>query len=235
MDLAGAARLTTLTLAEELVLLATDERGSVAGAASASLDNGIAGARLLELALAGRVALRDDAIAVIDERPTGEPLADEALATIGASSRARSAKHWVGKLASATARRRVLERLDERGVLAPERSRVLGLVPRTRHVEADPAPERAIRARLLAAARGEDPAPDARTVALASLVRACNLVGSVFERAERKDAKRRLAELSAPDAVGPAVKAVTDATSAAIMAAVVATTAGATAASGSGS
>ena len=206
----------TLTLAEELVLVATDKDGSIDMNARNSLDNGIAGARLLELALAGRIALENGKIAVADATPTGDPLADEALEAIAASEKPRNAKHWVGKLAKGDVRKRVFAGLDARGVLAAERGKFLGLVPRTHHVEVDPEPERELRARLRAAVLGEDPAPDARTVALASLVKACSLFNAVFERGERKDAKKRIGELAAPDEVGAAVKAVTDATLAAL-------------------
>ena len=207
---------TTLTLAEELVLVATDKDGSVEMKAWNSLGNGIAGARLLELALAGRIALEDGKIVVVGATPTGDPLADEALEAIAASEKPRNAEHWVGKLAKGGVRKRVFAGLDERGVLAAERGKFLGLVPRTRQVEVDPEPERELRARLHAAVLGEVPAPDARTVALASLVKACSLVNAVFARGERKDAEKRIGELAAPDEVGAAVKAVTDATLAAL-------------------
>jgi hypothetical protein len=153
-----------LTLPEELVLIGTKESGSLERSAWTSLDYGIAGARLLELALAGRLRLGEkSAMVVHDETPTGDELADEALATIAASERVRDAKHWVGKLTKGAVRKRVLARLDERGVLAAERGRFLGIVPRTRHVEVDPGPEREIRKRLRAAVT-DGAAPDARTV-----------------------------------------------------------------------
>jgi hypothetical protein len=224
-----------LTLPEELVLIGTKESGSLERSAWTSLDYGIAGARLLELALAGRLRLGEkSAMVVHDETPTGDELADEALATIAASERVRDAKHWVGKLTKGAVRKRVLARLDERGVLAAERGRFLGIVPRTRHVEVDPGPEREIRERLRAAVT-DGAAPDARTVALAALVRACDLLGVVFARDERKAAKKRIAELAAPDEVGSAVKSVTDAATAAVMGAVVAATAASAAAGVAGS
>jgi hypothetical protein len=219
----------TLSLPEELVLIATHEDGSLDSSAWGSLDNGVAGARLLDLALAGRIALDDGKLRVADPTPTGEPLADEALATIEAADKTRDAKHWVGKLAKGSVRKRVLERLDERGVLAAERGRFLGLIPRTRHVEVDPGPEREARARIRAAVLGEDPAPDARTIALASLLKATGLTGEVFERSERRQAKKRIGELAAPDDVGAAVKSVTDATTAAVTVAIVAATSATTA------
>jgi hypothetical protein len=225
-----------LTLPEELVLIGTKESGSLESRAWTSLDYGIAGARLLELALAGRLRLGEkSAIVVEDETPTGDELTDEALATIAASERVRDAKHWVGKLAKGAVRKRVLARLDERGVLAAERGRFLGIVPRTRHVEVDPGPEREIRERLRAAVTDGAAAPDTRTVALAALVRACDLLGVVFARDERKAAKQRIGELAAPDEVGAAVKSVTDAATAAVMAAVVAATTASAAAGAAGS
>jgi hypothetical protein len=214
-----------LSLAEELVLLGTNERGSTESAAWASLDNGIAGARLLELSLAGRLQLGEKgAIVVADERPTGDELTDAALARIAESERRRDAKHWVSKLASGKVRKQVLTRLDHRGVLAAERSKFLGLVPRTRHVEVDPAPEREVRERLRGAVLGDD-AADPRTVALAGLVKACGLTKAVFGREDHKAADRRIKELAEPDAVGAAVKSVTDATTAAVIAATTAATA----------
>jgi golgi phosphoprotein 3 len=224
-----------LTLAEELVLLGTNERGSTESAAWASLDNGIAGARLLELSLAGRLALgKKGAIVVADERPTGDELTDEALARIAASERQRDAKHWVSKLAGGKVRKQVLARLDDRGVLAAERSRFLGLVPRTRHVEVDPGPEGEVRERLRGAVLG-DQAADPRTVALAGLVKACGLTKAVFGREDRKAAERRIKELAEPDNVSAAVKSVTDATTAAVIAATTAAVASSAAAGAAGS
>src|SRR5919197_3353884 len=224
-----------LTLAEELVLLGTNERGPTESAARASLDNGIAGARLLELSLAGRLALGEKgAIVVSDERPTGDELTDEALARIAASERERSAKHWVSKLASRQVRKRVLARLDDRGVLAAERSKFLGLVPCTRHVEVDPGPERELHERLRGAVLGDE-AADPRTVALAGLVKACGLTRAVFGREDRTAADRRIKELAESDAVSAAVKSVTDATTAAVIAATTSVAASSAAAGAHGS
>src|SRR4051812_25081353 len=224
-----------LTLAEELVLLGTNRRGSTESAAWASLDNGIAGARLLELSLAGRLAVGEKgAIVVADERPTGDELTDEALARIAASERQRDAKHWVSKLAGGKVRKQVLARLDDRGVLAAERSRVLRLVPRTRHVEVDPGPEGEVRERLRGAVLGDE-AADPRTVALAGLVKACGLPKAVFGREDRKAAERRIKELAEPDNMSAAVKSVTDATTAAVIAATSAAAASSAAAGAAGS
>ena len=58
------------TLPEELLLLALDPATGTT-AQPQSLDLGLAGAQLVELALAGRIAPDGDRIAVVVPRPTG--------------------------------------------------------------------------------------------------------------------------------------------------------------------
>jgi len=60
------------TLPEELLLLALDPATGTT-AQPQSLDLGLAGAQLVELALAGRIAPDGDRIAVVVPRPTGDP------------------------------------------------------------------------------------------------------------------------------------------------------------------
>ena len=66
------------TLPEELLLLALDPATGTT-AQPQSLDLGLAGAQLVELALAGRIAPDGDRIAVVAPRPTGDPTLDCAL------------------------------------------------------------------------------------------------------------------------------------------------------------
>ncbi|WP_343444225.1 GOLPH3/VPS74 family protein [Micromonospora schwarzwaldensis] len=86
-----------LLLTDELVLLAYDDAGANR-LGRPHLDYGLAGAVLLELALAGRVEVADKRLVVTDPSPTGVPLLDEALATVG-DGRPRKPKDWIGKLA----------------------------------------------------------------------------------------------------------------------------------------
>jgi len=195
-----------LTLADELVLLAINENGDVASSASLSLDHGIAAAHLLELALAGRVRLNEGDVVVVDRTPTGDQPVDEVLSAVGRATPPRGTQQWLGELAAGV-RGPVLAGLHERGILDERTGRVLGLIPRTRHVEADPVPEREVRARLHAAlaAAGE---VDARTAALGSLVKATELWSEVFpDKDERALARSRLGELSTGQALRDALGA----------------------------
>jgi hypothetical protein len=136
------------TLADELVLLAITEKGDVASDAWTRLDNGVAGAHLMELALQGRTRLEDERIAVVDSSPTGSAPTDEVLAELARSEERRAPKEWIERLAGTYPHGRVVEDLCGRGILTEQRSRVLGIFKRTRNLEADPGPERAARARL---------------------------------------------------------------------------------------
>jgi Golgi phosphoprotein 3 (GPP34) len=198
------------TVADELMLLAITEKGDVATSTWLRLDNGVAGAHLMDLALAGRVRLDDEVLVVADVRPTGDGPLDATLSEI-AGDEPRSPKEWIGRLAKAEPHKAVVASLRERGVLREERSKVLGIFNRTRDLEADPEPEREVRARLRAALV-QGGALDARTASLASLVSATELVGEAFPDPEdRKAAKRRLEELKEGDELRDALGAVNQA------------------------
>ncbi|MCO1657495.1 GOLPH3/VPS74 family protein [Pseudonocardia humida] len=118
------------TLAEDLVLLLVDPASGRLLAASSTLDRGLAGALLLDLALRERLAVegrgRRVLISVVDPGATGEPVVDVALVELGRTPlRARDA---VERLAGRV-RGPVFERLTERGLLAPRRGRRWGLFP----------------------------------------------------------------------------------------------------------
>jgi hypothetical protein len=210
-----------LTLAEELVLLAITQKGDVAPNAYIRLDNGVAGARLMELALQRRIGMEGEAIAVADPAPTGDAATDAVLAAIADGERG-TAQDWIGRLAGMRPQATAIEALRDRGILGEERGRVLGLFKRTRHPEVDPEPERQVRERLRAMlVEGRD--PDARTAALAVLVDATDLLSEVFpDEAERRAAEGRLAALRRGDALRDALGAANDATVQAVLVSVTA-------------
>src|SRR3954470_17725737 len=143
-----------MSLPDEFLLLAYDEDGTPLTDGT-RLDNGLGGAILLELALARRLDIEDKRGVVLDPRPIGDALSDEALARIG-EERARKPGHWVTKL-SKQARPRILEKLVAEGVLTVEKDRVLWVFPRTKYPSANgepPAAEADARERIRAAVLG---------------------------------------------------------------------------------
>ncbi|WP_326550592.1 GOLPH3/VPS74 family protein [Micromonospora sp. NBC_01813] len=177
--------MTSLSLAEELVLLSYDDSGT-ALIASPDLDYAFAGAVLCDLALAGAVDLDSDGRVVVTGNPTyagradrqktvsgtGSRLLDDALAVIGAGPD-RPPEHWVAELSHAIVGR-VLDGLADAGLLHREHDRILWIIDRTRYLApggVEPTAETDARARLAAARRGGNPV-DPRTAALAFLLHA---------------------------------------------------------------
>src|ERR1700754_5207210 len=160
--------MTGLTLADELALLALDDRGAKQMGHPA-FDYGLGGALLVELALTGRVVVEDNRVAVADPSPLGAPLLDEALARIS-DERRRKPKDWVSRLAKRLPGR-VLDELVGAGVRTRESSTVLLVFDRTRYPVPGgrPAPaESELRTRLDTAIRSYAPL-EPRTAALLAL------------------------------------------------------------------
>jgi hypothetical protein len=216
-----------LLLAEELLLLVLDdEKGQ---ATVSNTEPGLAGALLLDLADGGWLQCSDGKLVLAAAAPDGTPPAgvlDDALTVIRDAGEPGDAKQWVRKLPRELKplQKRTATRLFERGVLAEERHKVLGLFATDRYPEADPEPERALRERLRAELTGaRDLTP--RTALLVPLLRAYRLVGKLVDKPDRKAVEARAKEIAeAPGNVGGAVRAVLEETQAAVMVAVMAST-----------
>ncbi|MDX9757898.1 MAG: GPP34 family phosphoprotein [Bacteroidota bacterium] len=223
----------TLTLAEELLLIAThDEKGSLLMAASTAIPYGLAGALLFELVLGGRLHSVEGRLAVADRAPTGDALADEALELISANTKEKDAKFWVSRLARKIKRidRRVFGSLVENGILVHVEKHFLWVVPYQRYPERDPQPERLVREKLRDLLRGVI-APNDRLLALLGLVLACDLLGEIVPKGERRAAKSRAKEMLGGEGIGKAVADVVRDIHTAVIAGVIAATAASTAAS----
>ncbi len=212
---------TKLSLAEELLLLAlNEEKGTVLMAASMGLPYGLAGALLVELVEAGLLRFADKDIVPVPCGSARDALLDGILEMIRSSERPRNVKHWVGKIGRSVGklkiRDKILARLVDKRILEREEHRLLLIFPTTRYPQADPRPEHAIREHVRSALRGHT-APDARTAALISLVHACDLTGSLFEKGERREAKKRAKEISASQPIGSAVAQTVEAIKAAVI------------------
>jgi hypothetical protein len=222
-----------MSLAEEFLLLAYDEDGTPLTDGT-HLDNGLGGAILLDLALAGRVDVVDKRVVVLERQTLGEALADEALARIIAEPRSRKPGYWVTKLAK-RARPRILEKLVADGVLTVEKDRVLWMFPRLKYPSASgepPAVEAEARRRMRDAILGSGPA-EPHTAALCALVAATELDRKVFADLDRRQVKARLKEVGEGSWAAEAVRKTIDEIQAAIMIAIVASTTAATAGSSS--
>ena len=91
---------TPLTLVEEVLLLALDDAtGDLRPMPVMGLEYSLAGALLADLALAERIDSDPQQIIVLSSEPTGDPLLDEPLATLAASTGPLPVAHWLRVLA----------------------------------------------------------------------------------------------------------------------------------------
>ncbi len=221
-----------LILAEQALLIALDDakgRNTTKWAG----DAGLAAAVLLDLARLDLVEVDDDKhIVAVDGRPPEHELLRDAHAAIAAPGRQRTAKGWVSRLPRELKPllTRLARGLVERGVLAEEHRKLLGLIPATRFPEADPGPERDLRARLrdvLVVGR----APTEEEALLVGLLEPLELIGNVVERDERRAARTRAKEVAEQGIAGTAVRDAVAAVQAAVMASAVAASVTATSSS----
>lgn len=149
---------------------------------------------LAELAICGRVTDADGDVRVMSPGPTGDPVLDEALTTIGGQR--RTWKAWVRN-----GRKETLEAVERHlatlGALTIEEKKAFGLASR-RHVTAtDTAAVKALQRRLIGVLRGNEPVErvamtDVTLVALA----AAGGVRCVVSRSDSHDHKERIDALT---------------------------------------
>ncbi|WP_067508579.1 GPP34 family phosphoprotein [Actinoplanes sp. TFC3] len=159
--------MTSIALAEELLLLAYDDRTGKATGSRIGLDLGMAAAVLVDLALAGRIAYVAGNLVVNDTTPTGDPIADRILEK-AATDDPHTPAQWVQRLRHRL-RQHVLEDLISRGVVQDVDETQMGAIHVHRYPTTDPAYEAEIRKRL-AEALTTDAIPDERTAALCTLL-----------------------------------------------------------------
>jgi hypothetical protein len=219
-----------MLLAEDLLLLLTDDASGKLLAPANHLDVALGGAHLVELTLAGRVDV--DArkrLAVLDDSPTGEPLLDKALAT-ARRREGRRPSAVLGELGKGL-RPLLHDRLESAGILRREHGRLLGLFPTTTWPAASQREEAAVRAALVGVLV-HGLTPDPRTGALVALLHALRATYKVVDPREhgirRRDLDRRAKAVAEGSWGSQAVRQSIDAMTAAITAGVTAATMGAT-------
>ena len=227
-----------MILADDVLLLLTDDVTGRPALDGTKLDLALAGAALLDLAADGRVdvagqgeAVKAGRLVVRDDRPTGDPVLDEVLRRI-AAGRPRKPETVLPELAKGI-RAELLERLTARGILRAEHGKILGIFPTRSWPAVDASHETAVRTGLgevLVVGR----APTAREGALIAVLQAIDAVPVVLGDVgvPKRELRRRAKEVAeggfADVAVRKAVEAVAAAVTAGVMAATMAATTAAT-------
>ncbi|HEY1626452.1 MAG TPA: GPP34 family phosphoprotein [Streptosporangiaceae bacterium] len=185
-----------LTLPEDLVILAVGAKprgGPNNGKLSWRFPNGIRGAMLVALTLAGRVEVADERIVVRDPAPLGDQFLDEALAGLVAS-RGAPAGEWMRD----TPPRFVsvyFDRLEAAGLLRSETVWLLFIAKRAGYRLVDTAYYENLRAAVRAAVTGTGPAEPA-LLALGGMVYAGGISDLVFPGRDNESLRAKLAEFA---------------------------------------
>ena len=165
-----------LSLPDEIVLLTLDdETGRSVGRQGLAASLALAGAVMMELALAGRLDTDRNRLEFLDAKPTGDGVLDGGLALITGSQDSRGALMLLAR-EEAGLRPAVLAALVERGLLKRVDGRVLLVFPERRYPKPEDRPEpREVRARLIRSVASDD-IPEPRETLLLGLARATALL-----------------------------------------------------------
>jgi len=183
-----------LTVLEEIVLLAVDERN---GRLRASREFGAAyalvGAVFFDLALAGRIDTGTEDLQIVNATPTGNPTLDRFLAEL---VKHPDLKTVSGCIELIFHQRRDLEgealqSLIARGILRHEKSKMLWVIDVERFPLVDNRPQQHVKLRLAEAILA-DGIPDTRDIMLVSLAEPCGLLGYVLSDAELENRRERI-------------------------------------------
>jgi AcrR family transcriptional regulator len=186
----------TVLLAEDLLLLVTDDASGRLLAPAVQIDAGLGGANLLELTLMGKAGLsgegdegRPDRLIVYDPSPTGDAVLDSALEIVIAHQGKKPSA--VIRPLSKNLRRALYERLASSGVIRAEPGRVLGVFPARRWPAQDASHEAQVR-RLVTRALVQPTAPDTRSAALIALLHALKCEHKIVDPRHHDLSKRQL-------------------------------------------
>lgn len=192
---AGAAR---LTLAEELMLLALDDRsGAVVGLQPYALELGVTAALVMELTLEGRIDTDLEKVFLLSDSPTGIALLDEVQAVIAASPASQPVRFWLARLSQPGPAliERITRSLVERGVLRLVEKRLLWVFKTRVYPPASGLEEREVKSRILTLLNNDD-IPDPRDALLVGLLRATGLIDQLLAAPEGSPLRARINQLA---------------------------------------
>lgn len=193
---------------EELLLLSVHEdKGTISFTVSTGIDFCLTGAILMELELLKRIQVDKKSLKVLDRTPTKNPRLNAALKQIDSSKRSKSPEYWIRKLKGTMKhlRKELLEELVDKALVREEDQQYLILFSRTCYPLRDFRAKKDIQDRLQKVLlRGETPHP--RTLKLLALVYTCNLMKTLVDKEERKEAGKLAKALSREDFIAQSIK-----------------------------
>ena len=198
-----------LRLAEEVLILVLDEqRGELGpGLPRRSLNLALAGAVLMDLALANRIDTDLERLVLLDSSPSDDQILGPSLQDIVSEDQPHSTEYWLDRIAEKgeEIRDAALSRLIERGILEPEEHGVFALVSSVsrsrRYPVADGEQIEEVRLRIMRILFSDD-VPDPRDSALIALANGCGAFNTFLTPDERAQVRERVELLSRIDLIG---------------------------------
>ncbi len=196
-----------LGFVEEIVLLQLDDsQGRFVNLPMSAADVVLAGAALMELALANRIDSDLEQLILVDPTPTGDDILDDVLKHLGEAGGELTADAVLERISAngEQYQEMALKRLIAKGVLREENGRFLWVFHTRRYPVVDDSETREVRTRLRQLLL-TDEIPDPRDVVLICLIDACGLLGLVLSPEEIAQTEARVEQLSRLDLIGQAV------------------------------
>lgn len=196
-----------LNFAEEFLLLALDdEKGYIINMPLMSLEYGLTGAILMDLALMNKIDTDLKNLILVDDSPTGDEIFDKAIDMIRKYPDSKDAKYWVREIGKQfeNLKDSLIERLVEKGILKRVEKKILWVFSKRRYPIVDNKEEKEVKTRIRKTILNND-IPDPRDIVLISLIKTCNMIDEIFTSQEKKVVKERIDQIAKMDLIGQAV------------------------------
>ena len=187
-----------LTLSEEIILLSFNEKlGQAVSVSGWSLSCAMAGATLMDLALANRIDTDIERLTLVDSTPLNDDILDPVLAEIVQANETRDCRFWIEHLAAQgkKIREKALSRLVACGILEAEEdgfSFVPGVSQARRYPMFDARVREEVRLRVMRVLFDND-IPEPHDIMIISLANACGIFEHLLSSDEFELIKSRLA------------------------------------------
>jgi hypothetical protein len=187
-----------LTMLEEVVLLAVDERtGGLRSTREFGTAYALVGAIFFDLALARKIDTDTDTIHIVNAAATGNATLDRVLARMSARPDLETVRDWIEEMFQQRddLEGEALRSLIAQGILRHEQSKLLWIIDVERFPMVNSRPLQHVKLRL-AEAILTDNIPDTRDIMLVSIAEQCGLLGFVLSDNELANRKERVRMLS---------------------------------------
>src|SRR5258707_15254370 len=148
-----------LTMLEEIVLLAVDEKtGCLRSVREYATAYALVGAVFFDLALARKIDTDTETIEVIDTTPTGNATLDRVLADMARRTHLKTVEDWIEQLfyGRGGIEGEALKSLVDRGILRHQKSKLMWIIDGESYPMVNNKPQKFVADRLASASLGDE-------------------------------------------------------------------------------